>query len=473
MSARAGGVLALLRQVFPESRLSLPGLGLCLLLVALLAAMGRIADDDVPQAYLLGGAWVAALWWLLLGGRLCALAYQMAALRLPRVPRLLWRGALVHGAGSTLLPLAVLAGFAPAGVDGLTLLAALCLGSALGLLAMSMPMVAPLVPLLLVVGDFAMVANPLACGLLAGLALCLSALAWRWQLSRMREAHFAPLGVALSGSELSLTNLLRPVASQPQRAAGCDTGAAASAAAALAGTAPRTRARDLLAALLGPVCQTTRQLYGRKGQALTYLVFAGVGAAALAWGLFWPPERERGILLALMIAAAPFLALKPAIRLAQLRQDRGAGLAELQLTPGMPAVAQLPRAIMRQMLYCLGERFLLLGWIMPAIALPAYGLNAPWLLHWLGMLFAGLLFGLAWVWLAWQAQGRRWTWWALAFVGLALAMATNVRSLVHARALDSGWALAWAAWALLVVVFFHGLRRQSCLEDNRLCCRCR
>lgn len=451
MSARAAGTL--LRQVFPEPWLSALGLGLCLVLLVLLAAMGGIAEDDVPQAYLLGAAWVAALWWLLLGGRLCALAWQMSGLRLPGVARLLWRGALVHGAGSTLLPLAVLAGFAPTSVDVLTLWAALCLGSALALLAMSMPLVVPLVPLLLFAADVALVSNPVVCGVLAVLALCLSALAWRWQLRRMRSAHFAPLGVALSGSELNFKHLLRPAACQPPRAARRDTAAAPRVA--------RVAGRDLLAAVLGPACQNTRQLYGSKGQALTYLVFAGVGGAALAWGLFWPPQRESGVFLAVMIAAAPFLALKPALRLAQLQSERGAGLAELQLTPGMPAAAQLPGAVMRQMLFCLGERLALIGCIMPAIASPAYGLHAPWLLHWLGMWVAGLLFGLAWVWLAWQGQGRRWIWWALAFVGLALAMATNVRSLVHARALDSGWALAWAAWGLLAALVFHGLQRRA------------
>lgn len=452
---RARAVWPLVRQVFPEAGFSALGLALCLALLTLLAALGRLGSDDVPQAYLLGGAWVAALWWLLLGGRLCALAYQMTALRLPGVQRLVWRGALVHGAGSTLVPLAVLAGFAPTGIDLLTLFAALCLGSALGLLAMSMPMLVPLVPLLLIAGDFSVVANPQACAVLALLALCLTALVWRWQLARMRHAHCAPLGVALSGSELGLANLLRPVGSQPQCAAGRDTTA----------TAPVARTRvtgpDLLAAWLGPTCQTMRQLYGRKGQVLTYLVFAGVGAAALAWGLFWPPRRESGVFLAVLIAVAPFLALKPALRLVQLRQDRSAALAELQLTPGLPAAAQLSRAVMRQMLYCLSERFLLLGWIMPAIATPAYGLQVPWLLHWLGMLVAGLLFGLAWVWLAWHGQGRRWIWSAVAFVGLALALATNVRSLVHARALDGDWALAWAAWAVLAAVVFHWLRRRA------------
>ena len=80
--------------------------------------------------------------------------------------------------------------------------------------------------------------------------------------------------------------------------------------------------------------------------------------------------------------------LKPAERLVAVQRT---GLAELQLTPGMPSSAHLPTALMQQNARCMGERMALLAFTLPAVANLIYVIRAEWRLVWLGLAIATVL----------------------------------------------------------------------------------
>ncbi|WP_159918087.1 hypothetical protein [Pantoea sp. 18069] len=452
MKAQTGWPFA--RHVFPGAWPSALGAVLCVAALGLLTLAGRLPDEEAPRFYLQGAAMVAAGWWLLLGSRLCALVYQMAPLRLPGVWRTLWRGALLHLAASMALPLSILGWCLPAGVEASALVAALWLGSAAGMLIVSMPMAIPIVPLVIIMADWDAVVSPLFCTVIGALALCLSGLAWRWQLGRTRPALLAPFGVELGGSPLQLLPLLQQQSWSHKR-----TGNRAS----RVRPAARAAGLDLLAAFLGPSCQTLRQLYGRRGQWLTYLVFLG-GAFALLVGtaLWWPESEGGGVFFAAMMAGSlPMVMLKPAARLMALRRAQSAGLAELLLTPGMPPAAQLPAALMRQVLRCLGERLALVGGTFALLASLAYAVGPAWLSWWAGLVIAMLLLGCATAWLAWHGQNLNWWWSGTLALGLMLAIGSNVHMLAYANPVNGHWCLAWAGWVMLAVLVFWRLQRRG------------
>ena len=95
---------------------------------------------------------------------------------------------------------------------------------------------------------------------------------------------------------------------------------------------------DRLAALLGPSCQTLRQLYGRGGQWLSYLVFAGVTVALLAWAAVSQPQAaQEGVFLACVLGAIlPLVLLRPADRLAGRRQRGLWGRCRVFVVVGRP-----------------------------------------------------------------------------------------------------------------------------------------
>lgn len=442
--------LPLLRHAFPELRLSALGGLLCAAALGLLAFAGTLPQGDAPLFFLQGAALVAGAWWLLMAAPLCLLACRMAPLRLPGIGRLLRRGVLLHLAFSIGLPLGVLYWWLPAGVDAVALVAALWLGSATGWLIVSMPMAVPVVPLAIVLADGSLVADPAWCGLLGAVALCLAGLAWRWQLGRTRSALWVPTGVALADSPLQLVRLAQQLPGADRRA---DQASPAKPAAGMAGP-------DLLAALLGPACQTLRQLYGRRGRWLVYLAFGGVSLALLVGAAFWPPDAAGdGVFLAAATAGLlPMLATRPAARLADLRRH---GLAELQLTPGMPAPARLPEALMRQMLCCLGERLALAALALACAVGLAYELRAGWLGWWAGLVGLSLAHGLASAWLAWRGHSRSRWWLGMTALATALAIFANVHILAQGRPLPAYGLVLGGSWVVLAGLVFLGLARPS------------
>lgn len=453
MTARTGWTFV--RHVFPGPWLSALGAVLCMTTLGLLAfAAARIPDGGMPLFFLQGAALIAAGWWLLLGSRLCSLVYRMVPLRLPGIARTLRRGVLLHLLLSIGLPLLALSWWQPTGVDGWNLAGALWLGSSVGLLIVSMPMAIPLVPLALIALDWSAVADPALCGLLGSAALLLSALAWRWQLGGIRSAFLAPMGVELGGSPLQWLQLLRE---QPS---------ASALAHAPHGTGrrqpvPPSSSLDLLAACLGPSCQTFRQLYGRRGQWLTYLIFACTTLALLVGARLLPAGGDNNV-LAVMLAAALMLAVQsPANRLLALQRQRRGELATLQLIPGMPPAADLPVALMRQIVRCLGERVALMALALPAAAALSYSFGWDWLVWWACLALLALAQGVASAWLAWHGQSRNWWWVGTLTLGTILAIATNVHWLTSARPQPLLWFMVWAGWITLAVVVFGSLQRRK------------
>lgn len=450
---RAPTVWPLLRQMFPSPWLSGLGVVMCLAALGLLALAGRIPDADMPVFVLQGAALVAGGWWLLLGSPLCLLVCQMVPLRLPGIARTLRLGVLLHLVLSIGLPWLVLYRWLPAGVDATMLAAALWLGAATGLLIISMPMALPVVPLCIILADGAVVADPAWCGLLGAVALGLSALAWRWQLGRSRSALWAPAGVALGGSPLQLARLVQQLPVEHRRP-GRDGQPV---------SAVRVAGRDLLAAFLGPSCQTLRQLYGRRGRWWVYLVFGGVSLALLGAAAFWPQQAAGGgvFLAAAMAGILSMVATKPVSRMVDWERQGLAGLAELQLVPGMPSAPHLPAAFMRQMVRCLGERLALVALTLGAAAGLAYAPRAGWLWWWAGLAGLCLVQGLASAWLALQARSRSRWWVGVTAIAAALAIFTNVHMLAYGRPLTAAWLLLWAGWMALAGMVFWGLARRA------------
>lgn len=228
-----------------------------------------------------------------------------------------------------------------------------------------------------------------------------------------------------------------------------------------AGAGDMAAPSELLAAFLGPSCQTLRQLYGRGGQWLTYLVFAGVTLALLAWaGHLRPQDAQEGVFLACMMGAIlPLVLLRPADRLAVVRHSWGPDRSAP--VPGMPGDADLQGALVPQILRCLVERLALLACALPAIAGLTYVIRSEWLLFWAGLAGVMLLLAGATAWLAWQGQRRNRWWSGMIALGVALSIASNVHMLAHGQPLDARWLVAWAGWMLLAAAVFWRIQRQG------------
>ena len=98
--------------------------------------------------------------------------------------------------------------------------------------------------------------------------------------------QMAPFGVELGSSPLQLLRLVQQQPSSVARSADQ---------ASRRNSATRTTGRDLLAAFLGPSCQTVRQFYGTRGRWLTYLIFFGGALALLGWPFIWSEARNGGV----------------------------------------------------------------------------------------------------------------------------------------------------------------------------------
>lgn len=437
-----------------------PSIGRCALAAVLgvaawlwlAAVITRLPEPDAPRLWLQGAALLAASWWLLLASPWCARLYQMVAQRLPGMVRMLWQGAMWHGLLSMAVPGALLSWGLPAEVAGTDLLAVLWLGSALGLLVVSMPMVIPLLPLALVAWGLCVLSDPVACGLLGSAVWLLSAWLWHWQLKMPRDVLLAPAGLLLGAASAQWW----PAVQSRYLASAC----------CLRRQAPPQKAAPdaelaLLAACLGPACQTLRQQFGRRGQCLSYGLFACVAWALIIASCFVRDGRG-GVLLAVLLATLiPLVMQSPAKRLRAMQQRPRGELLALTLVPGMPNPTDLPRVLMQQILRCLGERVLILALVLPAAAALTYPLRWEWWLWWAVLALTGLAQGLASAWMAWQGLGAHWSWRAAMALGLLLAMANNVHLLTSARPQPLLWLMAWLAWLCVALLVFVWLNRQQ------------
>lgn len=443
--------LNLVRNVLPAGWLPVVATLLCLALFGMLAIASHIEQVEEASDYLSAAAFVSGFWWLLQGTRLCALIYRMSALHLPKVGHTLLRGGVLHLSASIALPLMVLPWTMPQSVDALALLGAVCLGSALGLLALSMPAAVPVVPVIVVATDWHFLLSDGSLSLLLALVtLGAVGLLWRWQLTGVRHSLMVPFGALLDG-----VSLQRPTARTFNR-----TQAPQQSVHAKRTKNPSHRERqDVLAALLGPYCQTFRQLYGQGIASMVYLVYVTCSLGLIFWTIYWPHGRNEAVFFAVMGASA-FAAVmeRPAYRLLALQRKRSAGLDELILTPGLPDSKKLARAVSRQVWWCLLERGILVSLALAALCAMAYPVSLAWVIWWTCFSAMLLLHGLANASLAWQGHARHWAWNSVNFSGIALACATNFL-FAKGLHLPGFWLLVWATWIAVASSTFWWLRR--------------
>ncbi|MEG0318165.1 MAG: hypothetical protein RR650_14870 [Comamonas sp.] len=444
--------LTFVRNVFPARWLALLGTLFCSVLFVMLAIASQI--DKVVEAhdYLAAAALVSGFWWLLQGSRLCALVYRMSSLRLPKVGHTMLKGGLLHFAVSIALPLAVLPWTMPQSVDALALLGAVCLGSALGLLTLSMPAAIPLIPVIVVANDWNSLLSDSSLSLLAAfVSLGAVGLLWRWHITGGRHSLMTPFGALLDGVSVQL-----PTASTSRRVAALQHNVHANPT-----KAPcAQRGQDVLAALLGPSCQTLRQLYGQGPALIVWTMYVACCLGLILWTIFWPHSRNETVFFAVG-GASVFAAVmgRPAYRLWALQQKRYAGLGELMLTPGLPDSKLLATALIRQVWVCLVERGVLVSLVIAAVSAMMHPVSLAWVFWWIFFSLMLLLYGTANAALAWQGQSRHWAWISVSFFGIALACATNVL-LAKGLQLPGLWILVWAIWITVSISMFWWLRRK-------------
>lgn len=422
-----------LRWMLPPAWLSVAGLALFVAALVFSPLIGRThGDANYPLVTAQGWALATAGWSVLLGTRLCNLAYSMIRLRLPGIPRTLARGAILHLLLSFGLPLLGLLAWQPPGISEAMLMGALWLGAMLGLLLASLPLPVTVLALLIIGLSPGGVHSPVLSVGFGAFAMLLAGLAWRWQLGATRSAWMMPLGAAVDGRFeplLQPTAKARPVAhpATSRRPDGQPTG-------------------DRLAALLGPAFQTLRQQYGRRGQGWGYL-----GFIATTGFILWLQGQQTAVFVSGMaITWLVLLASQPSRVLATLRSSRHATLAELRLLPGLPGRAQLPRAMAAQLLASQGEKLLILGLTMAALGTTWPHLNAAWLLGLAGFTLLLLLFALWMALLAWHWPNKP----VLRGVSMGGVISAGIASstLLHLHGeLPTHWMAGWGVLAVAMI----------------------
>lgn len=391
------------------------------------------------------------LWWLLLGLPLVQSLHHMVALRLPGAWGVLLRGLALHGLLAVALPTLVAWLWPTPAFDRVSIAAvaaALWLGWACGVLFISLPV--PLLPL--AVGPLALCWNhlhlPAVSAAGGGLALLLLWGIWRWRLQGIHSPLLVPFGAWVAGSPMQLLERLQDAAAWPQRrrhGGQYKAGRRLSAPAAM--PAP---GRDLLAAMLGPSCQTFRQMWGRRGRFWVWLSMVLV--VALLWALerWWLGEEKAGSFMLYFAIAMLIPTYNAAQGLHALRERQSAQWAELLLLPGMPSRSQLEGAVLRQVFVSQGERMVLLclmGWAV-AYFLSIHSLHMGWLL---GVGCFGLVEGLYAAWLAWHGRRLHWLWSALL---AGMVMGTANWGVAQQGGLH-WWLLAvWAVYLLARLAYF-------------------
>lgn len=457
--------LGAVRTLLPPLRFMLPGV---LLWVAGLAAgvvLNVMEGRGSAGALWWMKAWalVTLMWWLLMGTRLCELAMAMLSLRLPGVGRTLLRGVLVHGAITVGLPLMVLLLWQPVGVDMEALLAALWLGFAGGVLAVSLSPVLPVVPIVILAFDWNAMAQAGFSWSLGALGLLLAAGAWRWAAPRAAQSlWWTPFGASMTpafsdkmtavfrGRSVSRT-VATPAGGQ---SAGADTRS--------------TTSRDRLALVLGPECQTVRQLYGPRAP---WIGYAGLAIAACVLFALGSDTTPGLFFSTVIVGGLVAVATQPMRAVASLQNTRRGVRAEVLLAPGLPGRTQLPTVLARQALATLTERLVFISVVFAAIVMAPdvlYGHWLAWLAGFTGLL---LLLGLLLVLMAWQVSPRAIAWWCgvSSTVILGFGTASSVLLFKHNAPLPLGWQGAWGVLAvgiagLLVRVYRRALPKPSPLR---------
>lgn len=411
-------------------------LGVALFMAALVfsALVGSThGNTSAPLVTAQGWALASTGWWLLLGPRLCNLAYGMIRLRLPGIPGTLAGGVALHLLLGMGLPLLGLLAWQPSNHSFALLLGAVWLGASAGLLLVSLPLPLLVAPLLAIGLGPGVVHDPVLSAAVGAWALLLAGLAWRWQLASLHSAWMMPLGVALEGSYEHLLRLparLR-TACPPQHR-----------------LRHRRTATDHLAATLGPAFQTLRQHYGRRGQCLGYLIFIATTGLIL-----WLQGQQTSMFVSGMaIISLVMLASQPARTLANLHARDRATLAELRLLPGLPAAAQLPGAVARQLLSSMAEKLLVVTLTMAALGTTWPQLNIAWLLGLAGFSLLLLVFALWMTLLAWHWPGKP----ALRIASIAVLIGAGFASSARLH-LHGDLPVAWATgWVLLTIAMIVG-----------------
>lgn len=433
-----------MRQLLPGFWLSALGITLYVASTLILAFASLIRDPQAPTVVVQGAWLVAAFWWPLVGLRVCRLAWNMVGLRLPGIERVLLLGIAAHLLASVGLPLLALVLWQPGHVDILNVAAALWLGSTMGLLIMSLPALLGLLPTLLVALNMHWLDDSTFCAWLAGAALVLSAVVWRWHLRGGRSIFFAPVAVWLESSPAAwATHIRKPgsmMLNKPEWAKHA------------------LSQQDVLVAILGLKCQTLRQRYGRRGGWLAWLIFLGFSLAMLILISIEPARQGIPVLSAMMVVYLLIISMQPATRLAAVQTTHRASLYDVYLLPGAPDYKQRGTAIMVQVGVCLAERLALMSLILPVGAAMS-GLNRTWLLGWSALVVVAFAAGLASAWLAWNRPQsyKSWAMWMSVFIlvgiqTLSLLPGLSVRP-------GSGW-LILAGWLTVSVVYFVLLVRQ-------------
>lgn len=423
-----------LRWMLPTPWLSVAGLALFVAALVFSPLIGRTHGDiGYPLVTAQGWALASAGWGVLLGTRLCNLAYGMIRLRLPGIPRTLARGAVLNLLLSFGLPLLGLLAWQPPGINDAMLMGALWLGATLGLLLVSLPLPVTVLALLIIGLSPGAVHSPLLSVGFGTLAVLLAGLAWRWQLGATRSAWMMPLGVALDGR---FEHLLQPAAKARSVTHPANTRKP--------GAQPTG---DRLAALLGPVFQTLRQQYGRRAQGWSYLGFI----ATTGFILWLQGQQTAGFVSCMAIASLVLVASQPSRVLAPLRSSGHATLAELHLLPGLPDRVQLPRAMAAQLLASQGEKLLIVGLTMGALGTTWPRLNAAWLLGLAGFTLLLLLFALWMALLAWHWPNKP----VLRVVSMGGVISAGIASsmLLHLHGeLPTHWMAGWGVLAIAMIV---------------------
>lgn len=413
-------------------RVLLPGKGRLLLALTLLVtplASALIFFERLPQnaleTMLIGAAVASAmLWWLLVGASLGRLAYAMPPLLLPGTGRVLGTGLIFY-----ILPvLAVFLLALPwvgATLDALLFAGALLLGSALGLLWLSLPHALwwLVIALPQVAQHLYWPTTALGYWGLTGGVLCAVVLLWlRYCRPERSASRWWQPQVLLMDSAIGLGRAMP------------------SALGTRAIDAERQR-KPALATVLGAPMQTFWQRYRWRGR-----LAAGVflGGCLLILLMLEPESLHR----TLLVVGAPVLLAVLSVSNAQwLASAQGrAALDELFLLPGLPRGQALLRALCRQALLVQGERLLLLGVVVVPVAWH-YGFPLPWLQWFVVWSLLMLAVEMAHVLLVVAGWRDRWRWGLSALV-LCAGLMVSAWLLLAGR-----WPTpaALAAWGGLVI----------------------
>lgn len=448
-----------MRNIFPSPFLATLGFSLFILCLGLVSVPVSLKFGHIEGQlfWIKGWALCAAAWWPLMGTRLCNLTYQMTAARLPGAIKLLRNSLFLHVLLNVGLPLLVLLLWQPEGINKTALAAALALGSMGGLLIISMPVVIVVIPFLIIIIDWDLMIEPVFSATLALLALLMVYLAWYWQLSKNRSAFFAPFGVWLDDGALLLnTKTFTPASRQvlPSTSSFSQTRDTTR-----QGNINKTTNKhnhDVLPSLLGPTCQTLRQLYGPRGQWLGYGIFAAITSLLLYYEHFWHTTlKSNSVFWGVVFISLFFMVIEQSSRtLLTIRHKQQVQLAELHLLPGTPSRQWLKQALMRQIMLCSSEKTILLALSIPAILNLFFTLGSGWGIWWACFIIMLLVYGYCSVWLTLHGYHKKWPRITVYIVFYIMSITTNSWLLSNNKPLPNSLLWLWLGFGLLALLLF-------------------